>query len=242
MIDDDEVMSVTKKSHYRVLGIRRNAGTAGVRSAYLRLVKDLHPDHSGGASSDDFRAVQEAYDVLSDPARRQAYDDELDGDRPVRPRQTIAVDRYRNIEPLIPEQRFAEQPWTGRSRVRSGIETLFEELLERRERPHVVTEPSHRTADFELTVPAELAASGGEIGIELPVRQRCPVCSGTGITWPFGCRRCGQTGRVIVQRALRLTVPQGSRSGTVVRIEPPHCRPLTIRIEVDQRWRSPPGW
>ena len=72
------------KSHYSILGVPRGETPKGIRAAYLRLVKALHPDHAGEASTKAFREVQLAYDVLSDPARRSNYDEALDRKRPAR--------------------------------------------------------------------------------------------------------------------------------------------------------------
>jgi curved DNA-binding protein CbpA len=59
-------------THYEVLGIAESASEDEVRHAYRRLVKSAHPDAAG--DPERFRLITEAYDVLSDPARRAAYD------------------------------------------------------------------------------------------------------------------------------------------------------------------------
>ena len=59
-------------THYEVLGISKGASDEEVRHAYRRLVKAAHPDAAGDPVR--FRLITEAYDVLADPARRQAYD------------------------------------------------------------------------------------------------------------------------------------------------------------------------
>ncbi len=59
-------------THYEVLGIPQGASGAEVRQAYRRLVKTAHPDRAG--DPEQFRRITQAYDVLSDPARRAAYD------------------------------------------------------------------------------------------------------------------------------------------------------------------------
>ncbi|MDQ3642421.1 MAG: J domain-containing protein [Actinomycetota bacterium] len=59
-------------THYQVLGISESASDDEVRQAYRRLVKAAHPDAAGDPAQ--FRLVTEAYDVLSDPAQRRAYD------------------------------------------------------------------------------------------------------------------------------------------------------------------------
>jgi curved DNA-binding protein CbpA len=65
---------------YDVLGVARDAAAPDVRAAYRRLAKEHHPDHEGDAAR--FREVQAAYDVLSDPARRDRYDRTGETDEP----------------------------------------------------------------------------------------------------------------------------------------------------------------
>ncbi|CAK0855537.1 unnamed protein product, partial [Prorocentrum cordatum] len=60
---------------YGLLGVRRGASDAAVRSAYRRRALATHPDKGGSAS--EFLEVVEAFEVLSDPARRAAYEREL---------------------------------------------------------------------------------------------------------------------------------------------------------------------
>lgn len=59
-------------THYEVLGISKTADAAEIKRAYQRRLRTAHPDMGG--STGLFRLVQEAYEVLSDPIRRQAYD------------------------------------------------------------------------------------------------------------------------------------------------------------------------
>lgn len=67
--------------HYRLLQVRRDASPEVIAAAYRRLMKDAHPDAGGDASY--ARALNHAYEVLSDPAKRSAYDASLPthGDR-----------------------------------------------------------------------------------------------------------------------------------------------------------------
>src|SRR5687767_11612265 len=62
---------------YTVLGIPRGADPDQMRDAYRRLAKRYHPDlHPGASTSERMRRVNQAWDVLSDPARRARYDAE----------------------------------------------------------------------------------------------------------------------------------------------------------------------
>ena len=63
------------KDYYATLGVEPTAGDAEIKTAYRRLARKYHPDVSKEAGAEDkFKAVNEAYEALRDPARRKAYD------------------------------------------------------------------------------------------------------------------------------------------------------------------------
>lgn len=66
-----------RKNYYQALGVPRNETPAGIRAAYVQLAKRLHPDLAGPESTSAFQEIVEAYEVLSDPVRRSAYNSEL---------------------------------------------------------------------------------------------------------------------------------------------------------------------
>ena len=65
-----------KRDYYEVLGIGKNATDAEIKSAYRKLAKKYHPDLNPGDkdAEEKFKEVNEANDVLSDPAKRKRYD------------------------------------------------------------------------------------------------------------------------------------------------------------------------
>ena len=65
-----------KRDYYEVLGIGKNATDAEIKSAYRKLAKKYHPDLNPGDkdAEEKFKEVNEANDVLSDPQKRQRYD------------------------------------------------------------------------------------------------------------------------------------------------------------------------
>ena len=63
------------KDYYATLGVEPTAGDAEIKTAYRRLARKYHPDVSKEAGAEDkFKAVNEAYEALRDPAKRAAYD------------------------------------------------------------------------------------------------------------------------------------------------------------------------
>lgn len=60
--------------YYQILGVPKTASREEIQRAFRRLAREHHPDMSGQATSDEFRRIREAYEVLSDPQRRADYD------------------------------------------------------------------------------------------------------------------------------------------------------------------------
>lgn len=90
--------------HYRVLGVAPDASGSEIRSRYRELARRLHPDQSGSVSSDGMATLNEAYRVLSDPARRADYDRSR---LPETPSPSTTGTARQTIAPVAP----ARFPW-----------------------------------------------------------------------------------------------------------------------------------
>ena len=86
------------KDYYTILEIAPTESLSGIHRAYRRLAKQHHPDHAGVQGAATFRAVQEAYQVLSNPERKRRYDETLRAHR---------AKIHRTAEPLVTPNRHA---------------------------------------------------------------------------------------------------------------------------------------
>ena len=68
-------MAVEYKDYYAILGISRDAKPDDIRKAYRKLAKEFHPDVNKSAGAEEkYKEINEAYEVLKDPAKREKYD------------------------------------------------------------------------------------------------------------------------------------------------------------------------
>ena len=115
---------------YEALGVARTATPDDIRKAYRRLAKKLHPDLNPGnkESEERFKEVSGAYDLLSDPDKRQQFDNgEIDASGAERPRQRFYKD--------FAAEAGAGHPYENRSGFAdfADADDIFAELLRRRE-------------------------------------------------------------------------------------------------------------
>jgi molecular chaperone DnaJ len=109
------VTSHDGRTHYEILGVRRDASAEDIRSAYRVRARLAHPDRPGGAA-DAMARLNEAYRVLNDPGRRALYDRRLepgasspvDGMSRSRDRSSTSVPTSGTIPPQGVTARF---PW-----------------------------------------------------------------------------------------------------------------------------------
>ena len=158
--------------HYETLGVARNATQDEIKRAYRSLARRLHPDanRDDPQAAERFKAISHAYDVLSDPDKRQRYD--MFGDE----RAQAGFGGFGGLSDIF------DAFFTGVSgATRTGGSTRGSDVL----------------AEVELTL--EEAAEGVERDVEVSVLRECDECGGSGArsgTAPRRCTECGGTGEV----------------------------------------------
>src|SRR5260370_8042701 len=71
----DQSMATSKRDYYEVLGVSRSSGDDEIKKAFRRLAKQYHPDANKEQGAEArFIEINEAYEILSDPQKRAAYD------------------------------------------------------------------------------------------------------------------------------------------------------------------------
>jgi molecular chaperone DnaJ len=154
-----------KRDYYAVLGLSPSATQDEIKHAYRQLAMQWHPDRNPAPEATDrFREIAEAYAVLSDPIKRQAYD--AGGHAGVSQRWS-ADDLFRDFD-------FGDL-FTGRFADLGGI---FSELFPGSRRAG--GKPRGVDLRFELRLSLDEAARGGERLVEIRKTERCRSCGGTG--------------------------------------------------------------
>jgi DnaJ-class molecular chaperone len=209
------------EDYYEILGVDEDATGDEIRSAYRRRAKECHPDCVEGGS-EPFRRVHQAYEVLSDPARRRVYDRGQDDGPTVSVRRGAHASSTRSgrspVEPLVPRRATYAR--------RSGfLDDFFASPFDR-----VLNDlwggfgsgfsppPVPRELEMDLHLSPLQASSGGTFRVEVSRPGLCPTCYGEGWTGPYRCPRCEGTGVSAVGRPLSVSYPPGIADGDTGRM------------------------
>lgn len=226
---------MAKRDYYEILGVSRDASEAEIKKAYRRLAREHHPDTNPGdhEAEERFKELTEAYEVLSNPESRRAYD--TYGHQVPR---GAAGGGYPGGDPF------------------GGFQDIFDAFFGDRfggsffgsttgaRRPQ-------RGADAEVAVEVSLreAAFGAEREVNVQVVRGCPVCDGVGGTRSRVCGTCGGAGAVRTVRESMLGQMVSTQTcrtcggrGRIVEVTCDNCQGSGRVSEVERRrLRIPEG-
>ena len=224
--------------YYAVLGVRRDAAPDEIKKAYRRLARELHPDVNPDPQTQDrFKEITQAYEVLSDPEKRQMYD--LGAD-PFAPAGAGGFGAAGFPFSDIMDAFFG----TGatqrgpRGRARRGRNATIRVELDLSECAFGTTrELMVDTAVVCPTCTGEGAAPGthpetcdvcggrGEISQvtrsflgQVMTSRPCPACAGAGTVIRRPCPECDGDGRVRTRRTIKVRIPAGVEGGTHIQL------------------------
>lgn len=216
------------KDFYNILGVSENATQEEIKRAYRELAKKYHPDANPGnkEAEEKFKDISEAYEVLSNPEKRQKYDQlRKYGHR-------TGSGEWFTFDPSEFQRRgrwegwpFEEFGFTGGSAF-SFADILkeifgFDDIIRGYRSPRTQPRRSPYRAPesaAEITISFEEAVRGTERMLELQTTDPCPRCHGMGLLGRSRCSNCGGTGRIRHRRKIRVKLPPGIEDGHKLRL------------------------
>ena len=235
-----------KRDYYELLGVQRNASADEIKKAYRKMAMKYHPDRNAGndEAAEKFKEVSEAYEVLSDPAKRQRYD-QFGHDGVKSAFGPGGFDFNRDFSHSADFQDIFSSLFGG------GGGGIFSEMFgggagaRRRSR-----DGAQRGADlrFDLEIDLEEAIFGVERNIELPVSEPCGECNGSGAAKGSSretCRQCDGHGSIVSNGGFiqfQQTCPVCRGEGTIIRTPCRKCNGAgRIKVRRSLALRIPPG-
>ncbi|MFZ5927846.1 MAG: molecular chaperone DnaJ [Acidobacteriota bacterium] len=236
----------TSKDYYETLGVRRDASPDEIRKAYRRLARKYHPDLNPGdkAAEERFKAVQEAYDVLSDAKKRKMYDtygfySESGFPGAGQPGAGPQGFGFGGFD-------FSETFGGAQGGFGSSFSDLFGQFFGGRREAQRRTPEKGTDLEYSLQIDFWQAIRGTQVRLSVSRLDACQACHGTGESGGGAtlCTQCNGSGNVTqMVGAMRfsLTCPRCGGSGRVARPCPACGGDGRVAVNETVEVRIPPG-
>ena len=224
--------------YYGILGVRKDADGDEIKKAYRRLARELHPDVNPDPQTQErFKEITQAYEVLSDPEKRQMYDLGADPFGPGGAGQGFGAGfPFSDImDAFFGAAAGARGP---RSRARRGRNATIRVELDLSECAFGTTKDLAvdtavvcPTCSGEGTAPGthpqtcDVCGGRGEISQvtrsflgQVMASRPCPQCGGYGTVIRRPCPECDADGRVRTRRNIKVRIPAGVEDGTHIQL------------------------
>jgi len=215
-----------KRDYYEVLGVERNADASQLKARYRKIALKYHPDRNPGdkEAEDRFKEAAEAYEVLSNPEKRQLYDQF--GHRAFE-NGGGGSGGFRDFDDIF-----------------SSFGDIFQDFFGFRAGGRGGQSRARRGADlrYDLRIEFTDAAFGKETQLDLEKMEICDECRGSGAkpgTEPQTCDQCGGTGQFVRSQgffSVKSVCPKCRGQGTIIAEPCPKCqgrKQVAVRKKVE---------
>ncbi len=216
------------KDYYKILGVEKNASIDDIKKAFRKLARKYHPDMNPGDKKAEakFKEINEAYEVLSDPAKRQKYD---------------------TLGPNWQEQFTAPNPGYSWNRPTgqgggattgpnggsagtsggnfdftfndNGFSDFFESLFGRNKNNNqTLRKRPGDNIEQNVEISLREAYEGTKRTFTVQSPNECPICHGSGEFKGQTCSACSGQGNVFDTKKIEVAIPPGADNGTRVRV------------------------
>ncbi len=193
---------MAKRDYYEILGVDRSASDGDLKQAYRRLAMKYHPDRNPDdpTAEEKFKETKEAFDVLSDGSKRNAYD---------------------NFGHAGVDSSGAGSGFSGQAGFGDIFDSVFGDIFGSGRGGGRAHRGSDLSYDLDLTL--EEAVFGTDVKIRVPKLVECVGCGATGSRTkqaPITCEQCGGAGQVRMQQgffSVQQTCPACRGAGKTIK-------------------------
>ena len=234
---------MAKADYYETLGVNRNASEDDLKKAYRRLAMKYHPDRNPSPEAEEkFKQINEAYEVLSDPKKKQIYDtygaDAVNNGAGFGGFQGGGFGGFEDIFSSVFSDMFGGSFGGGfgskRKRARRGndlkqkVDVTLEQAYTGVEEEVTYTridtcDVCHGTGAEEGSSTKTCPTCKGSGVVQFSqgffsMRQPCPDCGGQGTILERPCKACRGSGKTKKKNTLKVKLPPGIKEGSVLRV------------------------